>query len=76
LSINDVILQERKGPRDQFHYHVYVLFFLADLINPSIFYAPIYNMESSIFLLPIFFATQIIGGAKELAVLLGLSVDI
>jgi len=28
------------------------------------------NGEPSIFLLPIFFATQIIGGAKELVVLL------
>ncbi len=33
------------------------------------------NEETSIFLLPIFFATQNIGGAKELAVLLWLSGD-
>jgi len=32
--------------------------------------------EPSVFLLPIFFATQIIGGAKELVALLLLSGDI
>jgi len=37
---------------------------------------PFFNVEPSIFLLPIFFATQIIGRAKKLVVYLLLSGDI